>query len=106
MSFIQIMDLHHRNSNLLNTLNTTESKMVVGGSGSPAPTIAKIAAYNTAYSLSIANLNKVNILTVGSGANFDASFTVDGQNSKRVVSGSIGYNAQLSSRYAKITYSK
>lgn len=107
MSLIQIIDLHHPDNDSLNMLTNTESTMVVGGSTSPVPgVITRIAPYNTSYSLSIANLNKVNILTVGSAASFDASFTIDGRNSKQVVSGSVGYNAQLNRRYAKLNYSK
>ena len=109
MSLIQIADLH-LGSDLLIALTDTEIDMVVGGSAAPRismstpGTLVKIAPYNTSYSLSLANLNKVNILTVGSSASFDASFTVDGRNSKQVVSGSIGYNSQLKSPYAKIKY--
>jgi hypothetical protein len=107
MSLIQIMDLHHSDNNSLNTLTNSESTMIVGGNTSPTPrVIAKITPYNTSYSLSIANLNKVNILTVGSGASFDASFTIDGPNSTQLASGLVGYNAQLNRRYAKINYSK
>jgi hypothetical protein len=108
MSLIQIADLDLGND-LLITLADTHIATIVGGA---APSVsmsipgARIAPYNASYSLSLANLNKVNILTVGSSASFDASFMIDGQNSKRVVSGSIGYNSQINSPYAKLQYSK
>ncbi len=110
MSLIQIADLH-LGSDLLITLTDSEIAMVAGGGTTPGVSLSTpgqlvtIAPYNAAYSLSLANLSKVNILTVGSSASFDASFTIDGQNSKRAVSASIGYNSQLNAPYAKLKYS-
>lgn len=110
MSLIQIADLHF-GSDLFITLTDSEISMVTGGGTAPTVSIstpnqtATIAPYNAAYSLSLANLSKVNILTVGSSASFDASFLIDGQNSKRAVSASIGYSSQLNRPYAKLKYS-
>lgn len=105
MSLIQITDLHSPN---LELVTITERELIIIAGGSMAPRLALfsnnqqlavIEPYNVAHSISLANTNKVKYFGASSGARFDATFTIDGQNSNQVVNGAIGYIAQSSSPY-------
>ncbi len=104
MSLIQIADLHSTNLELT-TLTESDLAMIIGGSmarlslSSNNKQIAAIEPYNATYSISLANINKIKYFGASSGASFDASFTIDGYNSKQIVNSAIGYIAQSSSPY-------
>ena len=110
MSLIQITDLHHIVSEFV-ILTQRELEIINGGrmaSGfslsSNGQQVMVIEPYNSAYSFSLANTNKVRYFGASSGANFDATFTIDGQNSKQVVNSAVGYITQSSGSYIQASH--
>lgn len=108
MSLIQIADL--RSISLI-TLTERELENVTGGSMTPRLAVssnnrqvAAIEPYNAAYSITLANTNRIKYFGASSGASFDATFTIDGQNSKQVVNSAVGYITQSSGSYIQSSH--